>query len=76
MLSEFTGASVELGSAILANPYSTYSTYSMDKAIDTALDMPHEEQMMRMARMWRSVQRYDSSHCPVSPSRQRAAPSK
>jgi glucosylglycerol-phosphate synthase len=59
VLSEFTGASVELGSAILANPY---SSHSMDAAIDRALDMPRPEQLARMARMWKSVQKYDSSH--------------
>lgn len=59
VLSEFTGASVELESAILANPY---STHLMDAAIDKALDMPRQEQLDRMARMWRSVQKYDSTH--------------
>lgn len=59
VLSEFTGAAVELGSAVMANPY---STHSMDAAIDQALDMPKGEQLSRMARMWRGVDRYDSTH--------------
>ncbi len=59
VLSEFTGASVELEGAVLANPY---SGRRMDAAIDQALDMPLEEQKERMARMWRSVERYDANH--------------
>ncbi len=59
VLSEFTGASVELGAAVMANPY---SSHSMDKAIDKALDMPLHEQLSRMASMWASVDKYDSTH--------------
>ncbi len=57
MLSEFTGAAVELDGALLANPY---SHHQMDVAIDRALEMPAPEQQERMARMLRSVERYDT----------------
>jgi len=59
VLSEFTGASVELTGAVLANPY---STHLMDAAIDQGLDMPLSEQQARMERMWRSVEKYDAAH--------------
>lgn len=59
VLSEFTGAAVELPSAVLTNPY---SSRAMDAAIDQALDMPDEEQRCRMDRMWKSVEKYDSAH--------------
>ncbi|GGE42819.1 hypothetical protein GCM10007276_20100 [Agaricicola taiwanensis] len=59
VLSEFTGAAVELPSAVLTNPY---STRAMDAAIDQALAMPEDEQRRRMARMWDSVEKYDSTH--------------
>lgn len=57
VLSEFTGAAVELDGALLANPY---SHHQMDVAIDRALEMPAPEQQERMARMLRSVERYDT----------------
>ncbi|MBS7701201.1 MULTISPECIES: glucosylglycerol-phosphate synthase [unclassified Chelatococcus] len=59
VLSEFTGAAVELSSAVLTNPY---STRAMDAAIDAALDMPKDEQLLRMDAMWKSVEKYDSAH--------------
>lgn len=59
VLSEFTGAAVELDGALLANPY---SHQQMDMAIDRALVMPDEEQQQRMASMQRSVERYDTTH--------------
>lgn len=59
VLSEFTGAAVELDGAVLANPY---STHLMDQAIDQGLDMPPEEQRERMGRMWKNVERYDAAH--------------
>jgi len=59
VLSEFTGASVELSNAILTNPY---SARAMDAAIDRALDMPLDEQKARMAAMQRVVEKYDSNH--------------
>ncbi|MBU1360712.1 MAG: glucosylglycerol-phosphate synthase [Gammaproteobacteria bacterium] len=59
VLSEFTGAAVELAGAVMTNPY---STHEMDAAIDEALDMPEQEQHERMAKMWASVERYNSDH--------------
>ncbi|MBX3538026.1 MAG: glucosylglycerol-phosphate synthase [Chelatococcus sp.] len=59
VLSEFTGAAVELSSAVLTNPY---STRAMDAAIDAALDMSEDEQRRRMDAMWKSVEKYDSTH--------------
>ncbi|MEO6031969.1 MAG: glucosylglycerol-phosphate synthase, partial [Burkholderiaceae bacterium] len=55
VLSEFTGASVELKDAVLTNPY---STRNMDAAIDKALDMPVEEQRTRMQAMWKNINHY------------------
>lgn len=57
VLSEFTGAAVELDGAVLTNPY---STRNMDAAIDQALDMPVSEQRKRMARLWKSVKRFNA----------------
>ena len=59
VLSEFTGASVELPHAILTNPY---STKSMDAAIDQALSMPDEERRHRMTAMHHVVRRFDAAH--------------
>ncbi len=59
VLSEFTGASVELEGAVLANPY---SSRNMDAAIDRALDMPEAEQLERMARMQRAVRKFDAAN--------------
>ncbi|MFX6645030.1 trehalose-6-phosphate synthase, partial [Acinetobacter baumannii] len=58
VLSEFTGAAVELEGAVLTNPY---STRNMDAAIDSALDMPADERRERMRRLQDSVARYDAS---------------
>lgn len=57
VLSEFTGASVELKDAVLTNPY---STRNMDAAIDKALDMSPEEQRTRMQAMWENINHYDA----------------
>jgi len=46
VLSEFAGAAVELGSAVLTNPF---SNRSMDSAIVSALHMDKEERLVRMA---------------------------
>lgn len=56
VLSEFTGAAVELPGAVLANPY---SSRNMDAAIDQALAMPVAEQNARMAPMYEALCRYD-----------------
>ncbi|MBY6202174.1 glucosylglycerol-phosphate synthase [Maritalea mobilis] len=56
VLSEFAGAAVELGSAVITNPF---SYRSMDSAIFTALDMPEDERRARMADLRRAVSRYD-----------------
>lgn len=56
ILSEFVGSSVELPDAVPVNPY---STESMDAALDTALDMPVDEQKRRMANMTKSIDQYD-----------------
>lgn len=54
VLSEFTGAAVELDEAVLTNPF---SNRSMDLAIDQALDMPLEERQARMRRLKEKVER-------------------
>ena len=59
VLSEFAGASVELSSTVIANPF---SNRSMDQAIDTALDMPPEERRIRMKHLRDMVHRYDIRH--------------
>lgn len=59
VLSEFAGAAVELQDAVLVNPY---SLVQMDAAIDRALDMPREEQRVRMQRMDALMDRYDIGH--------------
>jgi glucosylglycerol-phosphate synthase len=56
VLSEFAGAALELGDAVLVNPY---SISQMDAAIDRALDMGTQEQQARMRRMRQHVERYD-----------------
>ncbi|WP_158964957.1 glucosylglycerol-phosphate synthase [Chachezhania sediminis] len=48
VLSEFAGAAVELGGAVITNPY---SFKSMDAAILEALAMPEDERRRRMARL-------------------------
>jgi glucosylglycerol-phosphate synthase len=59
VLSEFTGAAVELPNAVLTNPY---SDRSMDAAIDQALDMDVQEQAARMKLLRDSVRHYDIAH--------------
>lgn len=59
VLSEFTGAAVELPNAVLTNPY---SHRSMDAAIDQALDMSADEQRERMQRLRDGVRHYDVAH--------------
>jgi glucosylglycerol-phosphate synthase len=56
VLSEFAGAAVELGSAVITNPF---SNRSMDEAITYALAMPEEEQAGRMADLRKSVRKHD-----------------
>lgn len=56
VLSEFTGAAVELPGAVMANPY---SSYRMDKAIDEALAMSKAEQATRMQPMYEALCHYD-----------------
>jgi glucosylglycerol-phosphate synthase len=56
VLSEFSGAAMELEDAVLVNPY---SRSSLDTTLDEALAMPEGEQRERMGRMLRQVQRYD-----------------
>ncbi len=56
VLSEFAGASVEMGSAIVANPF---SHRSMDRAIVQALKMPEDEQEDRMRNMRETIKKYD-----------------
>ncbi|WP_375261120.1 glucosylglycerol-phosphate synthase [Palleronia sp.] len=56
VLSEFAGAAVEMGSAVLANPF---SHKSMDKALLQALNMSEEEQEERMRDMRETIRKYD-----------------
>ncbi|WP_320143333.1 glucosylglycerol-phosphate synthase [uncultured Cohaesibacter sp.] len=56
VLSEFAGAAVEMGSAVIANPF---SHRSMDEAILTALKMPAEERRTRMKLLSEAVSRRD-----------------
>lgn len=59
VLSEFAGAAVEMGSVILANPF---SHKSMDRAILQALAMDGEEQEDRMRDMRQTIRKYDIRH--------------
>ncbi len=56
VLSEFAGAAVELGAAVIANPF---SYRSMDEAIRLALAMPAEERRGRMEMLRQAIARYD-----------------
>jgi trehalose 6-phosphate synthase len=56
VLSRFTGAARELTDAILVNPYDLDETA---EAIHTAVTMPPEERMARMARMRRVVREHN-----------------
>lgn len=56
VLSEFAGAAVELGSAVITNPF---SSRSMDEALLWALNMPEDERRARMALLREAVKRSD-----------------
>lgn len=56
VLSEFAGAAVEMGSALLTNPF---SNKSMDSAIEYALTMDKEERTARMAALRTGIAKYD-----------------
>ena len=56
VLSEFAGAAVELGSAVIANPF---SHRSMDQAILQALSMEEDERQKRMALLRKAVRTFD-----------------
>lgn len=56
VLSEFAGAAVELGSAVITNPF---SHRSMDEAITYALAMPEDEQAARMGEIRKAVRKHD-----------------
>jgi glucosylglycerol-phosphate synthase len=56
VLSEFAGAAVEMGSAVVTNPF---SHRSMDSAILQALAMPEAERRDRMAALRAVVRKYD-----------------
>ncbi|SIS75176.1 glucosylglycerol-phosphate synthase [Phaeovulum vinaykumarii] len=56
VLSEFAGAAVEMGSALLTNPF---SHRSMDSAIAQAVDMPEVERRDRMQALHDTVHRHD-----------------
>ncbi|SPJ24877.1 glucosylglycerol-phosphate synthase [Palleronia abyssalis] len=59
VLSEFAGAAVEMGSAVMANPF---SHRSMDRALLQALNMSEEEQSDRMRDMRETIRKYDIRH--------------
>ena len=56
VLSEMTGAASELGEAVLVNPN---DIPEMARALATAMEMPAEEQAMRMTAMRDRLRRYD-----------------
>ncbi len=56
ILSRFTGASRELGDALIINPY---DTDELAEAIHTSLTMPVEEQTTRMRRMRTTVREHN-----------------
>ena len=58
VLSEFTGASVVLDGAVLTNPY---SHKQMDQAIESALEMPEDEQIIRISKMVSAVEDFTVS---------------
>ncbi|MFN3663080.1 glucosylglycerol-phosphate synthase [Yoonia sp.] len=58
VLSEFAGAAVELGAAVITNPF---SSRSMDSAILQALEMEPEERRERMRALRRMVKRFSVS---------------
>lgn len=56
ILSRFTGAAQELAGALIVNPY---DIEEMADAIKTALDMPAEEQQLRMSQMRQTILRHN-----------------
>ena len=56
VLSEFAGAAIELGDAVITNPF---SNRSMDSAVRTALDMEEGNRRDRMARLREAVRETD-----------------
>ena len=56
VLSEFAGAAIEMGSAVMANPF---SHKSMDRALLQALNMSEDEQENRMRNMRETIRKYD-----------------
>ncbi|MEM6357845.1 MAG: glucosylglycerol-phosphate synthase, partial [Pseudomonadota bacterium] len=56
VLSEFAGVAVELGEAVLVNPF---SNRAMDSAIDQALAMEEGDRRVRMGALRAKVKRYD-----------------
>ena len=56
VLSKFTGAAVELGDALIVNPY---DTDGVAEAIHHGLEMPRAERRSRMQRMRRQVMEYN-----------------
>ncbi len=56
VLSEFAGAAIEMGAAVLTNPF---SHRSMDLAIEQALEMEEPERRARMAELRKAVARRD-----------------
>ncbi|EPX78365.1 glucosylglycerol-phosphate synthase [Salipiger mucosus] len=59
VLSEFAGAAVELGAAVMTNPF---SSRAMDHAIDLAIDMPEDERRARMKLLRAAVAKRDTHH--------------
>lgn len=59
VLSEMAGAAKELTEAILINPN---DQLEIVEGLKTALTMPEEEQVIRMADMQQKLQRYDINH--------------
>jgi glucosylglycerol-phosphate synthase len=56
ILSEFSGAAMELKDAVLVNPF---SLNSLDATLDQAIDMPLEEKRSRMQNLLEHVNKYD-----------------
>lgn len=59
ILSEMAGASEELVDALLINPN---DQAEISRAIKTALEMPDDEQEIRMTHMQKRIQQYDVQH--------------
>jgi trehalose 6-phosphate synthase len=62
-LSKFTGAAIELGDALLVNPY---DVEGVEQAIHRGLEMSAEERKMRMQRMRRQVLEHNVYRWAVS----------